>query len=253
MNAVFRDAFPSDAWQEETENVPRGMIMFRLRNSQLRVALCFGLVPGTNQICGIYVLFRAQDDSMNMECSVPDGQMLKGIVATAVKLCGDAPISHDKFLANLHQWYATKVMRTLRSRTSGANAEEKEEEGEEEEEKEAAKEDEEEKKESKKRESEADNAIPAEKKVKKQDEKGQEGEGTEENGEEDEEKCCVCFENDADTLAVPCGHRVVCASCSKQLNKDSNHKTVCVLCREPITHVNYPDNDMKSIALSHTD
>lgn len=39
--------------------------------------------------------------------------------------------------------------------------------------------------------------------------------------------CKVCMDNKIDTVFVPCGHRVVCVSCS-------THLTTCCLCRKDI-------------------
>lgn len=65
--------------------------------------------------------------------------------------------------------------------------------------------------------------------------------------------CCVCEDAEANTIAVPCGHRVVCRQCSVKLNKDGDNSTRCVVCRQTITHVGYPDNTMKATSSSHSE
>jgi hypothetical protein len=61
--------------------------------------------------------------------------------------------------------------------------------------------------------------------------------------------CSVCMVAPADTLAVPCGHSVVCAACSRTLaaQTGSANRTHCVVCRALITHVAYPDNSVVAI------
>lgn len=55
--------------------------------------------------------------------------------------------------------------------------------------------------------------------------------------------CMICMENVADTLAVPCMHRVVCTACSLQL-RDTADRAVCCRCRTPIEAISYPDNTL---------
>lgn len=55
--------------------------------------------------------------------------------------------------------------------------------------------------------------------------------------------CMICMENAADTLAVPCMHRVVCTACSLQL-RDTADRAVCCRCRTPIEAISYPDNTL---------
>ena len=54
--------------------------------------------------------------------------------------------------------------------------------------------------------------------------------------DEDDESCLICFDRPADTMVMPCEHRVVCRSCSIGLRK-TNDKQTCIRCRRPITHI----------------
>lgn len=54
-----------------------------------------------------------------------------------------------------------------------------------------------------------------------------------------EKLCMVCLNAEPNTMVEPCHHIVVCAKCSKQLEK-THDAHVCVKCREPITGVIYP-------------
>jgi hypothetical protein len=47
-------------------------------------------------------------------------------------------------------------------------------------------------------------------------------------------ECCICLENEADTAAIPCGHRMFCYSCIEQYN-NINHK--CPFCRQEIVMI----------------
>lgn len=51
-----------------------------------------------------------------------------------------------------------------------------------------------------------------------------------------EEDCMICLDKKADTVVVPCMHRVVCASCSESL-KATNDAHICCQCRKPIDGV----------------
>ena len=55
---------------------------------------------------------------------------------------------------------------------------------------------------------------------------------------EEEEPCIVCLDEKADTMAMPCGHVVVCHECSRRLEQTPNSH-VCVKCRLPVQHVVY--------------
>lgn len=48
--------------------------------------------------------------------------------------------------------------------------------------------------------------------------------------------CMICMDAPPDTLVLPCGHIVVCRSCSDQLRATRDART-CVRCRRPITDV----------------
>jgi hypothetical protein len=54
--------------------------------------------------------------------------------------------------------------------------------------------------------------------------------------EETESLCMVCFEQQASTTVMPCGHHVVCRQCSRQLQRTNDHNT-CVRCRRPIESI----------------
>lgn len=56
--------------------------------------------------------------------------------------------------------------------------------------------------------------------------------------EEIEEKndCMICFENQPQTLVLPCGHSVVCKNCSHGLKRTADAK-ICVRCRNPIKEI----------------
>jgi len=56
--------------------------------------------------------------------------------------------------------------------------------------------------------------------------------------DEDEVLCMVCLSEPPDTIAQPCGHIVVCHSCSDQLAAtETVNKKRCIQCQRPITHV----------------
>lgn len=193
--SFYSQLFPESDWICDKEGVPESLIMHRLKGSELRIATFPGLIPGTNKICGLFILFRSQDDSMNMEVSVPlDIEIMKSMIKITVQLCKDAPITHAKFLDNLLRWFQGKQTKRLR----------------------------------------ADNDEQEEKQK--------------DTKEEEKTECCVCCDNDADTIALPCGHRVVCHRCSQSLGDDENQKSNCVLCRQPISHVAYPNNEMKPVS-----
>jgi len=50
------------------------------------------------------------------------------------------------------------------------------------------------------------------------------------------DECMICMDARASTIAMPCGHVVVCSTCSEKL-RGSNDVHTCVRCRRPITHV----------------
>ena len=53
-------------------------------------------------------------------------------------------------------------------------------------------------------------------------------------------ECMVCLDARADTIVQPCGHCVVCAACSRQLEHTADAR-VCCQCRCAITRVVYRD------------
>lgn len=66
----------------------------------------------------------------------------------------------------------------------------------------------------------------------------------EEPNEPDE--CSICLDRKANTLVMPCEHSVVCETCSKDL-KNTNDRSVCCHCRNPIDAVYYPDNTVDTV------
>jgi hypothetical protein len=66
---------------------------------------------------------------------------------------------------------------------------------------------------------------------------------TEEQIDEDSGLCMICMERMADTVVIPCMHRVVCAACSLGLQNTAD-RAVCCMCRRPIDAVSYPDNSL---------
>ena len=53
--------------------------------------------------------------------------------------------------------------------------------------------------------------------------------------QESMDECMICLDRAPSTIARPCGHRVVCAPCSRELARTPDHHT-CVQCRRAITH-----------------
>lgn len=45
--------------------------------------------------------------------------------------------------------------------------------------------------------------------------------------DENNNECCICFENEKNSVFIPCGHYYCCMSCSKQIKK-------CPICRNSI-------------------
>lgn len=223
--ANLETLFPSDAWQRDMIGVPTGIVMFRYKQSDLRIVMIPGLYPGTTEICGSYLLFRAGDDSMNMECSVDNSvETTKCMIRTAVALSGHARLSHDKFLANFARWITEKTFRILSSEapadvTAAARA-------------------------------------PSEPSTPQKRENSDAGNVAQkasrrEPSPEPENTCCICLVAPADTTALPCGCSVVCSVCSRALNKDRLNAGLCVVCRQQMTHVSYPDNSMKPTNSTH--
>jgi hypothetical protein len=307
MSTQFDSYFPKEDWTRDTEGIPQAISMYRYKTTDLRVALFPGLVPGTKEVCGTFVLFRYQDDSMNMEASVPlDKKILQATIQTAVELSAPKKLSHDKFVANLCTWFTTKILNVIdvddsadkeadektystvdgersdrsttvyspslptpptpppssaSSSTSSTTKTEK-----------------------RKHADDSDNEVgrvmqvggsrtqiyrvrqtipigshnvwkipredglpvdtPRKKSPAKKEDPPQ---------KEETEKCCVCLDNEPDTIAIPCGCRVVCTACSLILNKDRKQMGQCAVCRQQMTHVAYPDNTVKSTSSRHED
>jgi hypothetical protein len=270
----------------ETPAINGDVPMFRMKGSELRVIAMPGVAPGTRTVIGYHILFRAGDNSMNMhvECSCDEG-MLRATIKTAVAMSGAAAISHSKFIENFVRWYAEKCAggRTRRlfdacdaetnstytgaevaasppslnetpsatvdstslypsqhvtysleqqedlvteprdARTATAGSSES-----------------------------AAQLLPAAS-TETHALAGQAGDKAPSKrarfAEDETVECSVCMSVPADTLAVPCGHSVVCAACSRTLaaQAGSANRTHCVVCRAIITHVAYPDNSVVAI------
>ena len=58
---------------------------------------------------------------------------------------------------------------------------------------------------------------------------------------EEDGKCIICFENEAETLLEKCGHIVVCEKCSDELNrsKNSEMRDKCIYCKQDIDQITY--------------
>lgn len=223
--------FPPDQWEhgnvrDEASALDRDVPMFRLKGSELRIIIMPGVEPGTRNIIGVHVLFRAHDDSMNMHMECPGaGPMLQLAIKTAVKMSGKAPISHRKFIDNFVSYYQ-ELCEQGRARPLNGGAQVRAE------------------------------APPmqqsAESATHKMPEANAEPSVEQDNAKrarvkkDEPNECSVCMAAPADTLVLPCGHSVVCAACSKTLaaQAGSTNRERCVVCREPISHVAYPDNSL---------
>lgn len=106
----LEDIFPSGQWAIEPTELP--IHIFRRLDSELRIALLPGLYPGTDEICGYYVLYRHEDDEINMEISCPDAAMVKSVVNFATDMTKGKHMSNDKFVANLERWLGEKTRAT---------------------------------------------------------------------------------------------------------------------------------------------
>jgi len=60
--------------------------------------------------------------------------------------------------------------------------------------------------------------------------------------EEKAQECMVCMERPADTLVLPCLHKVACKQCSNDLTRDPNNSTLCIVCRQKIQLILTEDN-----------
>jgi hypothetical protein len=45
--------------------------------------------------------------------------------------------------------------------------------------------------------------------------------------------CVICYDKEADTMVLPCGHTVVCWTCYTLLEKSCEYRT-CVQCLQPV-------------------
>jgi Zinc finger, C3HC4 type (RING finger) len=54
--------------------------------------------------------------------------------------------------------------------------------------------------------------------------------------EEEEEECMICMASPADTMVLPCEHKVVCSTCSEKL-KTTGDNRICTQCRRGIQMV----------------
>lgn len=200
--------------------------MCRLKNSELRVIIISGTAPGTTEFIGYHLFFRADDDSMNMhiECP-PDFKALKGTIDVAAEMSGTASISHAKFIANFVRWFTEKKEQGKSRLLAGADPDTEP--------------------------SVADPPPPAATTTTvpvPADDLVHPKRARVATDDVPSNECTVCMSAPADTLVLPCGHSVVCAKCSLILARttDSNRKH-CVVCRESITHVAYPDNTLVPI------
>lgn len=239
--------FPRDQWEHTSVSAETPLIdgcvpMFRLKGSKLRVIVMPGLAPGTRTVIGFHVLFRAGDDSMNMhvECS-NDMTMLNATVKTAVQMSGDRAITHRKFIDNFVRWHDEKSANGHSRRlvidphappdatpSSSASTSEP----------------------VVVQTSSETSAQQASAKVQARTEKPDDAQSSKRaRVDAAPEECSVCMSAPADTLAVPCGHSVVCAACSRLLaaQVNSTNQKHCVVCRALITHVAYPDNTVVPI------
>jgi hypothetical protein len=48
-----------------------------------------------------------------------------------------------------------------------------------------------------------------------------------------ESACVICYDKEADTMVLPCGHTVVCWACYTLLEKSCDYRT-CVQCLQPV-------------------
>lgn len=62
----------------------------------------------------------------------------------------------------------------------------------------------------------------------------------------DEPVCLICYENKPNTKVMPCGHVVVCETCSRHLSKTADHD-ICIRCRRPIEFITYATGELKTM------
>jgi hypothetical protein len=82
----------------------------------------------------------------------------------------------------------------------------------------------------KKREFLFNNKLPSSNKEKKEENKKKEEENKKEDDDNIGKKCKICFENDYNTVFIPCGHVISCAKCSLSVTK-------CPACRQSFERV----------------
>lgn len=61
--------------------------------------------------------------------------------------------------------------------------------------------------------------------------------------EQESQMCVVCMKDRANTIVIPCLHKVVCKACSAQLKNDAVNKSICVYCRQPIEGIWLEDDE----------
>lgn len=251
---TIESLFPREQWEHTNVRAEAPLIdgdvrMFRLKGSELRVVAMPGVAPGTRTVIGYHILFRAGDNSMNMhvECSCDEG-MLRATIKTAVCMSGTAAISHSKFIENFVRWYGEKcadghTRRLADSHEARAGAAPPVSSGA-----------------SELAAQQVPSEVPAG--SASAEARSLDGQSSEESTskrarvrEDEVIECSVCMSAPADTLAVPCGHSVVCAACSRELaaQAGSANRTHCVVCRAIITHVAYPDNSVVAINYQRPD
>jgi hypothetical protein len=71
--------------------------------------------------------------------------------------------------------------------------------------------------------------------------------------EEKKQECVVCLDADADMLANPCDHKVMCTPCSKTfaLSSEKTHALKCPVCRGDITSLKSKKMIIQTVAESY--
>ena len=53
------------------------------------------------------------------------------------------------------------------------------------------------------------------------------------NSNNEERECCICFDNEKNTVCVPCGHRAMCKQCVTNYDNSNG----CPICRKEISMI----------------
>lgn len=74
-------------------------------------------------------------------------------------------------------------------------------------------------------------------------EKAETSNSTQEKKEKDKQECVICLEEEAEMLAQPCNHRIVCVKCSEKLALDAEKSKsfTCPICRAGVTSMKSPN------------